>query len=85
MSDSRRGHDASAILKAHVAKTWQLFGLIEGGNRDGRGDERQYASSETSLSGFAGLGIEFVTNREGVVTDLLIKHVSGDYRLAGQK
>ena len=47
--------------------------------------ERQYASSETSFSGFAGLGLEFVRDSQGVVTDLLIKHVSGDYRFARQK
>ena len=55
------------------------------GNLDGRGPERQYASSETGFSGFAGLGIEFVRDRQGVVTGLLVKHVSGDYRFARQK
>jgi hypothetical protein len=55
------------------------------GNLDGRGKERQYASSETAFSGFAGLGIEFVRDRQGVVTGLLVKHVSGDYRFARQK
>jgi hypothetical protein len=65
--------------------TITFSGGVLSGNLDGRGDERQYASSETSFSGFAGLGIEFVKNSQGVVTDLLIKHVSGDYRLARQK
>ncbi len=55
------------------------------GNVDGRGTERQYANSETGFSGFAGLGLEFVKDSRGVVTDLLIKHVSGDYRFARQK
>ena len=55
------------------------------GNLDGRGMERQYANSETGFSGFAGLGLEFVRDSRGVVTDLLIKHVSGDYRFARQK
>jgi hypothetical protein len=55
------------------------------GNLDGRGLERQYANSETGFSGFAGLGLEFVKDSRGVVTDLLIKHVSGDYRFARQK
>jgi hypothetical protein len=55
------------------------------GNLDGRGPERQYASSQTSFSGFAGLGIEFDKDSEGAVTGLRIKHVSGDYRLARQK
>jgi hypothetical protein len=54
------------------------------GNLDGRGRERQYASSDTSFSGFAGLGIEFVRDSQGVVTGLLVKHVSGDYRFARQ-
>jgi hypothetical protein len=55
------------------------------GDMDGRGKERQFARSETSFSGFAGLAIEFVKNSQGVVTDLLVKHVSGDYRFARQK
>jgi hypothetical protein len=55
------------------------------GNLDGRGMERQYASSETGFSGFSGLGLEFIRDSRGVVTDLLIKHVSGDYRFARQK
>jgi hypothetical protein len=55
------------------------------GNLDGRGKDRQYASSETGFSGFAGLGLEFVRDNKGVVTDLLVKHVSGDYRFARQK
>ena len=57
-----------------------LFGDI-----DGRGKERQYARSETSFSGFAGLAIEFVRNSQGVVTDLFVQHVSGDYRFARQR
>ena len=55
------------------------------GNLDGRGKERQYAGSETSFSGFSGLAIEFVKDSQGVVTGLLVKHVSGDYRFARQK
>jgi hypothetical protein len=54
-------------------------------NLDGRGMERQYASSETGFSGFAGLAVEFIKDSRGVVTDLLVKHVSGDYRFARQK
>lgn len=54
------------------------------GNLDGRGPERQYASSLTSFSGFSGLGIEFDLDSKGTVTGLRIKHVSGDYRLARQ-
>ncbi len=55
------------------------------GNLDGRGLDRQYANSETGFSGFAGLGLEFIKDKQGVVTDLLVKHVSGDYRFARQK
>lgn len=54
------------------------------GNMDGRGNERQYASSETSFSGFSGLGLEFIRDSNGAATGLLIKHVSGDYRFARQ-
>ena len=55
------------------------------GEMDGRGKERQYARSDTAFSGFGGLAIEFVKNSQGVVTDLLVQHVSGDYRFARQK
>jgi hypothetical protein len=55
------------------------------GNMDGRGRERQFARSETNFSGFSGLAIEFVKNSQGVVTDLLVKHVSGDYRFARRR
>jgi hypothetical protein len=55
------------------------------GDLDGRGMERQYASSETSFSGFAGLGLEFIRNNQGEVTGLFIKHVSGNYRFARQR
>jgi hypothetical protein len=55
------------------------------GELDGRGKERQFARSETSFSGFAGLAIVFVKNSQGVVTDLLVQHVSGDYRFARQR
>ena len=55
------------------------------GEMDGRGKERQYARSETNYSGFGGLAIEFIKNSQGVVTDLLVKHVSGDYRFARQR
>ena len=55
------------------------------GNLDGRGRERQYASSETDFSGFSGLGLEFIRDKQGAVTGLFIKHVSGDYRFAREK
>ncbi len=55
------------------------------GDLDGRGMERQYARSESSFSGFAGLSIRFVKDSQGAVTDLFIQHVSGDYRFARQR
>lgn len=55
------------------------------GDMDGRGKERQFARSETEFSGFAGLTIEFLKNSRGEVTDLFVKHVSGDYRFARQR
>jgi hypothetical protein len=55
------------------------------GDMDGRGKERQFARSETSFSGFSGLAIEFLKNDQGAVTDLFVKHVSGNYRFARQK
>jgi hypothetical protein len=38
------------------------------------------AQSETTFSGFYGLGIKFVTDGQGAVTHLLEMHVSGNYR-----
>src|SRR5579863_106679 len=55
------------------------------GDLDGRGQERQFARSATKFSGFEGLAIEFVRNSQGAVTDLYVKHVSGDYRFARQR
>lgn len=47
-------------------------------------DWRGYANSERDYSGFAGLGLEFANDYQGVVPGLLIQHVSGDYPLARQ-
>jgi hypothetical protein len=55
------------------------------GDLDGMGSVRQFARSETKFSGFEGLEIEFLKNSAGGVTDLLVKHVSGDYRFARQR
>jgi hypothetical protein len=57
-----------------------LFGDI-----DGRGQERQFARSETGFSGFGGLAIEFIKDSQGTVTGLFVKHVSGDYRFSRQR
>jgi hypothetical protein len=67
-----------------VVKITYTDGAIYG-DLDGRGMERQYASSETSFSGFAGLGLEFIRDNQGDVTGLFIKHVSGYYRFARQR
>ena len=55
------------------------------GDMDGRGKTPLVAQSETSFSGLYGLGVEFVTKDQGEVTQLLVKHVSGDYRFARKK
>jgi hypothetical protein len=55
------------------------------GDLDGRGKVRLAAQSETSFSGFFGLGIEFVRDNRGVPTHLLVKHVSGDYKFTPKK
>lgn len=62
-----------------------LSGGVLYGDMDGRGNQRQFARSETNFSGFTGLALEFVTNSQGEVTDLYVKHVSGDYRFARQR
>jgi hypothetical protein len=46
----------------------------------GRGKVQLVAQSETTFSGFFGLGIKFVRDGQGVVTHLFEMHVSGDYR-----
>ena len=46
----------------------------------GRGKVQLIAQSETTFSGFNGLGIKFVRDGQGVVTHLLEMHISGDYR-----
>jgi len=71
------------IVPRTVVVTFESGALY--GNLDGRGKERQYASSETTFSGFSGLGLEFVRDGQGAVTGLLIKHVSGDYRFDRRK
>jgi hypothetical protein len=55
------------------------------GDMDGRGKTPLVAQSETSFSGLYGLGVEFVSDDRGEVTQLLVKHVSGDYRFARKK
>jgi len=46
----------------------------------GRGKVQLVAQSNNSFLGFYGLGIDFVTDGQGVPTHLLEVHVSGDYR-----
>lgn len=53
---------------------------------DGRGKTPLIAQSETSFSGLYGLGVEFVKpGSSGPAQELLVKHVSGDYRFARRK
>jgi hypothetical protein len=48
---------------------------------DGRGKTPLTAQSETSFSGLYGLGVQFTKPESGgPVTQLFVKHVSGDYR-----
>ena len=46
----------------------------------GRERVRLAAQSQTNLAGFYGLGIQFVTDQRGVVTHLLERRISKDYR-----
>jgi hypothetical protein len=55
------------------------------GNMDGRGKVALTAQSETSFSGLYGLGVEFPKTEAGQPAQLLVKHVSGDYRFARQQ
>ena len=48
------------------------------GDMDGRGKTPLTAQSQTSFSGLYGLGVEFT--KADPVTQLFVKHVSGDYR-----
>lgn len=88
---------APAILAKYVGtyeeqpKLWRLvprvveITLSEGtlfGNMDGRGKTPLAAQSETSFSGLYGLGVEFLKSDSGNPGQLLVKHVSGDYRFA---
>jgi hypothetical protein len=50
------------------------------GDMDGRGKVPLVAQSETGFSGLYGLGVEFTPGSP--VTQLFVKHVSGDYRFA---
>ncbi|MCU1336306.1 MAG: hypothetical protein JWO19_1887 [Bryobacterales bacterium] len=51
---------------------------------DGRGKTPLVAQSETSFSGLYGLGVEFLKGNGGPA-ELLVKHVSGDYRFERKK
>ena len=51
----------------------------------GREKVQLVALSETNFSGFYGLGIQFVTDRQGAVTHLLERRISKDYRFRRTK
>ena len=55
------------------------------GDMDGKGKMALAAQSETSFSGLYGLGVEFLKTDHGAPAELLVKHVSGDYRFARKK
>jgi len=55
------------------------------GDMDGKGKMPLVAQSETSFSGLYGLGVEFLKTDHGAPPELLVKHVSGDYRFARKK
>jgi hypothetical protein len=55
------------------------------GDMDGRGKVPLVAASETEFSGLYGLGVEFTRNGSGAPEQLLVKHVSGDYRFARKR
>ena len=52
------------------------------GDMDGRGKVPLIAKSDTEFSGFYGLGVAFTPNGASPVSQLFVKHVSGDYRFA---
>jgi hypothetical protein len=52
---------------------------------NGRGKARLVGLSETTFSGFFGLGISFVVEGQGVPAHLLEMHVSGNYRFVRTK
>jgi hypothetical protein len=54
------------------------------GNEDGGGLQQLFAQSETVFSGL-GEGVEFVKDANGVVTHLMRKQVSSDYRFERKK
>ena len=76
-------------------KLWRLVPrvvaiTVSGGtlfaDMDGRGKVPLTAQSENSFSGLYGLGIEFIKgDANGPVKELLVKHVSGDYRFTRTK
>ena len=92
---------APAILAQYVGtyeeqpKLWRLVPRIvvitvsDGAlfaDMDGRGKVPLTAQSETSFSGLYGLGVEFIKgDGNSPVKQLLVKHVSGDYRFARTK
>jgi hypothetical protein len=68
-----------AIIEVTVSDG-ALFAELKGRDRD-----QLVAQSETTFSGFHGLGIRFVRDDRGAVTQLLEMHVSGDYRFRRTK
>jgi hypothetical protein len=63
-----------------TASDQALFAVLSGREKVQLG-----AKSETTFSGFYGWSIKFVTDRQGVSTQLLEMHISGDYRYTRRK
>jgi len=72
---------------SHVPRTVQITvsGAALFGDMDGRGMTPLVALSETSFSGLYGLGVDFVRDDQGPVTQLFVKHVSGNYKFLRKK
>ena len=67
--------DLGPAKAAGAGATRALFAELKG-----RGKVQLIAQSETTFSGFYGLGIKFVTDGQGAVTHLLEMRISRDYR-----
>jgi hypothetical protein len=50
-----------------------------------RGKVQLSPQSDTRFAGFFGLGIMFLPNGQGVTTDLLEMHISGNYKFTKTK
>ena len=80
-------YDEQPKYWSHVPRTVQIT-VSEGtlfGDMDGRGPTPLAALTETSFSGLYGLGVDFAKDDQGAVTQLFVKHVSGNYKFLRKK